>query len=159
MAQPLVDLSSLDLTQDVLSEEEIRVMLPHRHEFQLVDGVCHLDTEKGEIVTYKDWDENPWWARGHIPGRPLMPGVLLAEGAAQAASILMEKTEGWGPERFIGLGGLDSVRYRGQVLPNSRVYFVSARGRRSGNRLAKYPAQAFCDGKMVLEMELIGVLL
>jgi 3-hydroxyacyl-[acyl-carrier-protein] dehydratase len=159
MAQPLVDLSSLDLSREAMPESEIRQMLPHRHEFQLVDGVCHLDLEKGEIVTYKDWDADPWWARGHIPGRPLMPGVLLAEGAAQAASILMKKTEGWGAEQFIGLGGLDRVRYRGQVPPESRVYFVSARGRRSGNRIAKYPAQAFCDGKMVLEMELIGVLL
>lgn len=159
MAQPLVDLSSLDLSRDVLPEEEIRTMLPHRFEFQLIDGVCHLDLEKGEIVTYKDWDAEPWWARGHIPGRPLMPGVLLAEGAAQAASILMKKTEGWGPEEFIGLAGLERVRYRGQVTPESRVHFVSVRGRRSGRRLAKYPAQAFCDGKMVLEMELIGVLL
>lgn len=159
MAQPLVDLSSLDLSEDVLPEDEIRAVLPHRHEFQLIDGVCHLDLEEGVVVAYKVWDENPWWGRGHIPGRPLMPGVLLAEGAAQAATILMKKTEGWGVDQFIGLGGLEGVRFRGQVVPSSTVHFVSRRGRRSGNRLARYPAQAYCGGKMVMDMELIGVLL
>lgn len=159
MAQPLVDLSSLDLTRDVLPEEELREMLPHRFEFQLIDGVSHLDTEEGLVVAYKVWDAEPWWGRGHVPGRPLMPGVLLAEGAAQAATILMKTTEGWGKEQFIGLAGLDKVRYRGQVIPPATVHFVSRRGRRSGNRLARYPAQAFCNGKMVMDMELIGVLL
>ena len=159
MAQPLVDLATLDLTRDVVPEAELREVLPHRHEFQLIDGICHLDLEAGLVVGYKVWDDSAWWARGHIPGRPLMPGVLLAESAAQAATILMKRTEGWGSEQFIGLGGLDRVRFRGQVVPPTTVYFVSRPGRRSGNRIAKYPAQAFCGGKLVMDMELIGVLL
>lgn len=159
MARELVDLSTLDLERDVLPEDELRTMLPHRFEFQLIDGICHLDLEAGVVVGYKDWEDDPWWGRGHVPGRPLMPGVLLAEGAAQVATILMKKSEGWGAERFIGLGGLDKVRYRGQVTPPARVYFVSKVGTRSGNRIAKYPAQAFCEGKMVMDMELLGVLL
>ncbi len=48
---------------------------------------------------------------------------------------------------------------RGQVVPPARVYFVSRVGPRSGDRMAKYPTQAFCDGKMIMEMTLIGVLI
>ncbi|MEO0481575.1 MAG: 3-hydroxyacyl-ACP dehydratase FabZ family protein [Planctomycetota bacterium] len=159
MARSLVDLDSLDLSQDVVGEEELRRMLPHQHEFQLIDGICHVDVNDGLIVGYKDWGEDPWWARGHIPGRPLMPGVLMIEGGAQVGTVLMKMTEGWEAERFIGLGGVDDVRFRGQVLPNSRIYFASRRGQRSGNRMAKYFAQGYCNGKQVMDMKLLGVLL
>ncbi len=159
MARALVDLSTLNLEHDVMAEEELRALLPHRHEFQLIDGVCHLDLTEGLIVTYKVWDENPWWARGHVPGRPLMPGVLIAEGGAQTASLLMKKGGNCAPERFIPLGGLEDVRFRGQILPSSKVYWVSRVGTQSGSRLAKYPAQAFCNGKLVMEMQLLGVIL
>lgn len=158
MPQPLVVLETLDLTRDVLPDDELRAMLPHAHEFKLIDGICHLDLEAGIVVGYKHWDANPWWARGHIPGRPLMPGVLMAEGAAQVATVLMKKREGWGTDRFIGLGGLDGVRFRGSVVPPATLHFVSKVGNRS-NRIAKYPAQCFSGGKMVMEMELLGVLL
>ncbi|MHC5063658.1 MAG: 3-hydroxyacyl-ACP dehydratase FabZ family protein [Planctomycetota bacterium] len=159
MPRPLVDLSTLDLSKDVLPEEELRSFIPHRHEFQMIDGICHLDEENGIVVGYKEWDNDPWWARGHIPGRPIMPGVLMAESCAQVSTILMKKVGGWSDAEFIGLGGLDKVRFRGQVVPPARVHYVSKVGIRSGNRLAKYPAQAFHEGKLVLDMELIGVML
>lgn len=159
MARALVDLATLDLTKNVLSDDEVRSLVPHAHEFQMIDGVCHLDLDAGLIVGYKDWTEDAWWARGHIPGRPLMPGVLMVEGGAQISTILMKKQEGWGSEKFIGLGGLNDVRFRGQVEPPCRVHFVSAVGTRSGNRIAKYPAQCFLNDKLVMQMELMGVLL
>lgn len=159
MARALFDLSELDLSKNVLPVETIRAHLPHRHEFEMIDGVCHLDLEEGRIVSYKDWDDNPWWGRGHIPGRPLMPGVLQCEGAAQTATLLLKLLDGMEPEQFIGLGGLENTRFRGQITPPSRVYFASCRGRRSGNRVARYPAQAFCNGKLVMDMTLLGVLL
>jgi 3-hydroxyacyl-[acyl-carrier-protein] dehydratase len=159
MPRALVDMGTLDLSQDVLSDADIRAMIPHDHEFKLIDGVCHLDLEAGLIVGYKDWGDHPWWGRGHVPGRPLMPGVLMVEGCAQVSTILMKRKEGWGNEQFIGLGGLNDVRFRGQVVPPCRVHFVSVVGTRSGNRIAKYPAQCFVDGKMIMQMELMGVLL
>ena len=159
MGQPLVDLQSLDLSRDVIPEEELRRTLPHRHEFQLLDGICHFDPERNLAVGYKDWNEDPWWGRGHIPDRPLMPGVLMIEGAAQVASFLIKKAEVWAEDRFIGLAGLNNVRMRGIVEPPARVYFVSGDIRISGRRLARMPAQVFCDGEMKLETELLGVML
>lgn len=159
MARPLVDLSTLDLSRDVVPTEELRRYVPQRDCFQMLDGICHFDLEQGLIVAYRDWPADPWWAKGHIPGRPLMPGVLMIEGAAQAATYLIKRVIGWEQEKFIGLGGLNDVRFRGQVVPPARVHFVSSRGAISGNRLARFPAQAFCNGQMILEMELLGVLL
>ncbi len=159
MARHLVDLSLLDLTRDVVSQEELRTIIPHRDFFQLIDGICHFDPEQSLVVGYKDWPADAWWATGHIPGKPLMPGVLMIEGAAQIAGFLIKKVMGWKQERFVGLGGLNEVRFRGQIVPPARVYFVSSRGQVSGNRLARFPAQAFCNGQMVMDMELLGVLL
>ena len=159
MGQPLVDLNSIDLTKPAVSEEELRALLPHRDTFQLLDTVCHFDRERGIAVGYKDWNENPWWAAGHIPGRPIMPGVLMIEGAAQIATFLVKMVSGWAKDRMIGLAGLDDVRVRGQVVPPARVYFVSGNVQISGRRLAKMTAQVFCNGQMTMEMQVMGVML
>jgi 3-hydroxyacyl-[acyl-carrier-protein] dehydratase len=155
----LVDLAALDLSKDVVSQDELRTLVPQREEFQMVDGICHLDLKAGVVVGYKDWGKDAWWARGHIPGRPLMPGVLMIESAAQVATLLIKRSIGWGSDQMIGLGGLNDVRFRGQVVPPTRVYLIAGNGRVSGRRLAKYTAQVACQGELVMEMELLGVLL
>ncbi len=155
MTEPLIDLSDLDLTAQAMTEEELRANIPHAHEWRMIDGICHLDLEQNIIVGYKDWDDDPWWARGHIPGRPLMPGVLMIEGSAQVATILM-RAGGWEGAEFIGLGGVDKARFRGMVTPPSRVHFVSKKGSQS-NRMARYFSQAFVGGKLIFEMDLLGV--
>jgi 3-hydroxyacyl-[acyl-carrier-protein] dehydratase len=159
MARPLVDLASLDLSKDVIPQEELRSLVPHRDFFQLLDGICHYDEKESILIAYKDWPKDAWWASGHVPGKPLMPGVRMIEGAAQAATFLLKKINNWPAERFVGLGGLDDVRFRGQVVPPARVYFVAGRGTLSGSRLAKFPTQAFCNGQLILDMTLLGVIL
>lgn len=159
MARPLVDLSTLDLSRDVVSTAELRALVPHRDLFQMLDGICWFDPERPLVIGYKDWGEDAWWAKGHIPGKPLMPGVLMIEGAAQATTFLIKKAIGWEGDRFVGLAGLNDVRFREAVVPPARIHFVSGQGQVSGSRLARFPAQAFCNGRMVMEMELLGVLL
>jgi len=157
MGRALADLAELDLSRDVVPDDELRHLVPHDHEFKMLDGICHLDLERGLVVGYKDFGEDAWWARGHVPGRPIMPGVLMIEGCAQVATVLMKKRDGWDAKKFIGLGGVDKARFRGVVLPPARIHFVSAVGTR-GSRMFRYPAQSFVNGKLVMEMELLGVL-
>ena len=157
MGRALADLAELDLSQDVVPDEEIRRLVPHEHEFKMLDGICHLDLERGLVIGYKQFGEDAWWVRGHVPGRPVMPGVLMIEGCAQATAILIKKREGWGEEKFIALGGVDKARFRDVVVPPVKMYFLSRVGT-CGSRMFRYPAQAFVDTKMVMEMELLGVL-
>ena len=159
MARPLVDFALLDVSKDVIPQAELRSMVPRRDAFQLLDGICYYDPEQSLLIAYKDWTVDAWWAAGHIPGKPLMPGVLMIEGAAQAATFLLKKFNNWPPEKFVGLGGLDDVRFRGQVVPPARVHFVVGRGTLSGSRMAKFPTQAFCNGQMIMDMVLLGVIL
>lgn len=159
MARPLVDFALLDVSKDVIPESELRRYVPHRDAFQLLDGICYYDVEQSILIAYKDWTADAWWASGHVPGKPLMPGVLMIEGAAQAATFLLKKHNNWAPEKFVGLGGLDDVRFRGQVVPPARVHFVAGRGTLSGSRMAKFPTQAFCNGQLIMDMTLLGVIL
>jgi 3-hydroxyacyl-[acyl-carrier-protein] dehydratase len=159
MGQPIVDLKTLDLSRAVVSEQELRDALPHRAEFQLLDAVVHFDREGGIAVGYKDWDHDPWWAKGHVPGRPLMPGVLMLEGAAQIATFLVKQVSGWSRDRMIGLAGIDEVRIRGQVVPPARVWFVSSIVNISGRRLAKMRTEVFCNDQLILEAKIMGVML
>lgn len=84
MAQDiLTDLSTLDLNKTTIDIEAIRAIIPHRYEMEQLDGIIKFDPENKIIVGYKDISHNEFWVRGHIPGRPLMPGVMMLEAAAQ----------------------------------------------------------------------------
>ena len=92
MPPPLFfDLSQIDLNaKPVFDKETICKANPQRYEMQQLDGIIWYDKEKNLILGYKDVTENEFWIRGHIPGRPLMPGVIMVEAAAQLASFYMK---------------------------------------------------------------------
>src|SRR3954464_5003256 len=120
--QFLFDLSSIDLNQVLFGPDEIRQMNPHRGDMEMLQGVIWADTSQGTILGYKDIGADEFWVAGHIPGRPLFPGVLMIETAAQLASFYTKqflKLEG-----FIGFGAVDGVKFRGQVVPGDRFYLV-----------------------------------
>lgn len=159
MANGFVDISAIDPDHTAVSEEELRSMLPHDHEFRLVDRICHLDPEQTIAVGYKDWDDNPWWAKGHVPGRPLMPGVLMIEGCAQVATILMKcMPQGWDPNQFIGMGGVDNARFRRPVTPPARIFFC-AQTTKVSRKISRFRAEAYCNSERVMEMDLVGIVL
>ena len=82
-SKPIIDLKAIDTNKPVATIEDIRKVIPHRYEFELLSGILHVDHDRQTIVAYKDVGEDDFWTRGHLPGRPIMPGVLIAEAAAQ----------------------------------------------------------------------------
>ena len=73
--------------QTLIDLEEIQKILPHRYPFLLVDRITSL--EKGKrVVGLKNVSINEPFFQGHFPGRPIMPGVLIAEAMAQVGGIL-----------------------------------------------------------------------
>jgi 3-hydroxyacyl-[acyl-carrier-protein] dehydratase len=68
---------------------EIMERLPHRYPFLLVDRVIEINEEKTKIVAYKNVTINEQFFNGHFPGHPIMPGVLVIEGLAQALGVLV----------------------------------------------------------------------
>jgi 3-hydroxyacyl-[acyl-carrier-protein] dehydratase len=67
-------------------------------------GILMFDPEQSLIVGYKDVKADEFWVRGHIPGRPLLPGVLMCECAAQLCSYYYSRATS--QSRFVGFGGM-----------------------------------------------------
>lgn len=156
--QPLLDLSTIDLEEVIAGPEQLLSKLSQRGTFEMLDGVNLRDEEQGVIVGFKEIRGDDWWAADHIPGRPLFPGALMIEAAAQLCSYDYLLRDVADPDRFIGFGGLNGTRFRGTVEPDGRMHFVGKvnRIRRS---LFSYFAQGFFDGKLVFETEVLGVVL
>jgi 3-hydroxyacyl-[acyl-carrier-protein] dehydratase len=151
---PLLDLSALDLSRVVCDLDEVRKTNRQRFEMEQISGILHLDPENCRAVAFRDIRSDEWWCRGHLPDRPLFPGVLMLEAAAQASSFLI--TRALKTDRFIGFAGLESVRFRGIVVPPARMLIVTV-GKRIDLRRSEVDFQGFVQGKMVLEGTLIGM--
>src|SRR6185503_6082383 len=106
--QFLFDLSGIDLNRVEFGPEEIRAANPHRGDMEMLEGVIWHSNE-GQILGFKDVRPDEFWVAGHIPGRPLFPGVLMIETAAQLASFYTKKIMGW--SGFVGFGAADECRF------------------------------------------------
>lgn len=154
-AAPL-DLTGLELGRTVISREEIYRTLAHRGRFALLDGVLHFDPDSALIVGFKEIRGDDWWASDHIPGRPLFPGVLMVEAAAQLSCFDFMRRHPELPNRFVGFGGLESTRFRDTVEPPARLV-LAARALRVRSSMFTYEAQGFVAEKLVFQTEILGV--
>lgn len=161
MPAPLADLSQLDLSRSVFSVSDMQQVLRQRGTFSLIQGVLHLDPGKDDLVVgYHDVRADEWWAKDHIPGRPIFPGVLMVEASAQLGSFDFFRRHPEVPLTFIAFTGIDSVRFRSTVEPDCRLYFVgrATRSRVHGGKVMfAYEFQGLVDGKIVFEAEISGM--
>lgn len=151
----VVDPATIDTSQTLFDLEEIRRLNPQRFEMVQLTAVVHLDKEEGLIVGYKDVSEDEFWVRGHLPGYPLMPGVLMCEAAAQLCSFFCHKIDLL-KDGFMGFGGLEDVRFRGKVKPGDRL-IIASKAIRLHRRQTTFETQAFVEGNMVFHARVIGV--
>ena len=154
----LVDLSKIDLSHTVVSKEGIYEVQPQRYEFEQLNGVISIDVPNGIIVGYKDVRADEFWVKGHIPGRPVMPGALLLEAAAQLCCYLYKMTIPSVKDKFVGFAGIDDARFRREVLPGNRLILIGKRLEMNA-RACKSKAQGVIDGKLAFECINIGMAL
>ncbi len=153
-AEPIIDLKTIDTNKVVASIEDIRKVIPHRFEFEMLSGILYMDYDKQRIIAYKEVREDDFWARGHLPGRPLMPGVLIAEAAAQMTCYLAMSMQENCP--FIGFARLDAVRFRKQILPPCKLILM-AEFEALSRRHVVSNCQAYVDSTLVFEGKITGM--
>lgn len=150
----ILDFSEYDLDHIVADIEEIRRYNPQRFEMEQLTAICFEDAARNVCVGYKDIGPDEFWTRGHMPGMPLMPGVIMCEAAAQLSSYYSHKFKLM--EGLIGFGGLEDVRFRGLVRPGDRFVIVCRllKVRRS---ILTCEFQAFVDRNLVCEGIIKGI--
>jgi 3-hydroxyacyl-[acyl-carrier-protein] dehydratase len=149
------DPSQLDLGHIVADQEAIRRVNPQRFEMEGLTAIVYVDAEQGLIAGYKDVRPDEFWVRGHMPGYPLMPGVLQCEAAAQLCSYYIA-TQGLMQGDFVGFGGLENVRFRGPVRPGDRLVLIG-KAVKLNRRQSVFNVQGFVGSTMVFHADVLGV--
>jgi 3-hydroxyacyl-[acyl-carrier-protein] dehydratase len=131
---------------------EIEALIPHRWPILMVDRIVEYDAEAKRIVGIKGITATEWWAQGHFPGLPILPGVLQIEALAQTMAVFVAKQEGFGDR--IGLfAGIDECRFKRIVVPGD-VLRLEVTMDKLGKRFGRGKGVASVDGDVACEATL-----
>ena len=103
----------------MLDKEQIKEIIPQREPFLMIDEVEEY-TPGESAIAYKNVNEEEWYFKGHFPGNPIMPGVLITESLAQTGGIaILSKEENKGKNALFG--GIDKMKFKKMVVPGDRL--------------------------------------
>ncbi|MEY2985600.1 MAG: (3R)-hydroxymyristoyl-[acyl carrier protein] dehydratase [Cyanobacteriota bacterium] len=142
---------SAQMTQ--LTIQEIRTLLPHRYPFALVDRIIDFQAGK-RAVGLKNVTINEPFFPGHIPDRPIMPGVLIVESMAQVGGVVLTQLPGM-QGKFFAFAGIDGVRFRRPVTPGDQLIMSVELISFKLQRIAKMRGEAKVDDQLVCGGEMM----
>lgn len=152
----ILDPSEYDLNKVVADIDEIRRYNPQRFEMEHLTAIVFDDIERGVCVGYRDVSDDEFWIRGHMPGLPLMPGVIMCEAAAQLCSFFVQRHNLFG-DCMLGFGGLDDVRFRGTVVPGDRLVILSQKLQVRRGAMIRSRFQCLVRDSLVCEGQMRGI--
>lgn len=152
----IIDPALLDFDRPIADIEAIRTLNPQRFEMEQLTAILYEDIERNACAAYKDITQDEFWVRGHMPGMPLMPGVIMLEAVAQLSSYFTQKHDLLGAA-MVGFGGVDEVRFRGVVTPGNRLLLMVLLEKARRGRMIVAGFQGVVNGNLVLEGKLRGI--
>jgi 3-hydroxyacyl-[acyl-carrier-protein] dehydratase len=153
----LLDWSEIDFDHVVANVDDIRKFNPQRFEMEQLTAICFDDVERMICAGYKDVTDQEFWVRGHMPGMPLMPGVLMCEAAAQMCSYYAHKHKLLGECKVVGFGGLEDVRFRDTVRIGDRLVVVCKLIKVRVGAIIVCRFQAFVNQVLVADGKIKGI--
>jgi len=134
---------------------EVLRHLPQRYPFIMVDRVKECEPGK-RIVAVKNVSANEPFFPGHFPHRPIMPGVLILEAMAQAAGLLVFRTQGTKPEAdaVYYYVGIDNARFKRPVVPGDQLE-MEVHFERQLRGISRFKCVARVDGEVVAEATIL----
>jgi 3-hydroxyacyl-[acyl-carrier-protein] dehydratase len=127
-------------------------LLPHGPEFRFIDRLLTLEPGKNGTAEYTVRGDEPF-LRGHFPGQPLFPGVLLVEAAAQLAGTIAQSDPGIPPMAGLKLTAMRGIKILGTAKPGEIIRFEAKTLNRLGN-LVQAQVSAAVNGQIVMQGEL-----
>ena len=138
---------------DKLNREEIEKLLPHREPMLLLDELINIKKlfSATAIVNVK---KNSFFVKGHFPGQPVMPGVLIVEAFGQAAAALtaLGIDKSTYENKLVFLMSVEKARFRNPVIPDCKL-LLKIEAIRSHGRVWKYQGEAFVDDKKMADAQ------
>ena len=149
------DYPKIDLNQPpLLNINDIMKILPHRQPMLLVDKIMELSLE--HVIGVKNVTLNEEFFKGHFPGEPVMPGVLLIEAMAQCGGILVLKTVP-DPENYLTyFMKIDGVKFKQKVIPGDTVVFSLNLLTPIRRGICHMKGVAYVNNKPVMEAEMMA---
>ncbi|MEM6365664.1 MAG: 3-hydroxyacyl-ACP dehydratase FabZ family protein [Planctomycetota bacterium] len=152
----IIDPQLLDFDAPIADIDAIRALNPQRHEMEQLTAILYEDLDRHACAAYKQITEDEFWVRGHMPGMPLMPGVMMLEAVAQLSSYYTQKHDLLGAA-MVGFGGVDEVRFRGVVTPGDKLILMVRLEKARRGRMIVARFQGAVDQQLVLEGTLRGI--
>lgn len=135
----------------MLNKEEIKNIIPQRDPFLMIDEVEKYVPGESAIA-YKNVNVEEWYFKGHFPGNPIMPGVLITESLAQTGAVaILSMDENKGKNALFG--GIDKMKFKRKVVPGDRLKLEVKIVKRKGP-IGVGEAIATVDEKIVAKGEL-----
>jgi 3-hydroxyacyl-[acyl-carrier-protein] dehydratase len=126
--------------------------LPHGPEFRFIDRLSKLEPGKSGAGEYTVRGDEPF-LRGHFPGHPIFPGVLLVEAAAQLAGTVAQSDPGIVPLAGLKLTAMRGIKILGTARPGEVIFVEAKILNRLGN-LIQAQVSATVNGRIVMQGEL-----
>ena len=153
---PSLEDFDLDFNNPRADAKAIEEVLPHRGDMRQLDSVLWWSDDFVTSVGTRHLKDDEFWIPGHIPGRPLFPGVLMIETAAQLCSFTQMLSRDDIP--FLGFTRCEDCAFRGSMVPGDEMTLI-AKLLSSNRRRFISRVHGYCNGKRILEVTITGMVL
>lgn len=134
-----------------MNKEEIKQIIPHRDPFLFLDEIIELDTLYS-AVGIKNITEDEFYFKGHFPGKPVMPAVIILESLAQVGAVILLSHQDY-RGKLVYFTGVKNAKFRRSVVPGDQLR-LECKLTKIKSAFGFGEAKAYVDGKLVCEADI-----